>query len=138
MPAAALTEEEHDALQSGLGLAAAMAGGARPLSAAQVQALYDGMRGKEGVAQALGVVGLAFGELILPQGPFEWVRVSDEHGTETCIGVKELDLFCYPISMIEKRLKQDEAIEVEMLARQTAAELKKLAEAGSAKPRQAG
>lgn len=133
--AAPLSAEEHDALDSGLALAAALAGGTRPLSAAQVQELYDGLRGKEGIDVARGVIGLAFGELILPQGPFEWVRVSDDHGSETGIGVAGYDLYCYPISMIEKRLEADEGVEIEMLARQTASELKKLVESGSAAAR---
>ena len=92
--AAALSAEEHDALESGLALAAALAGGARPLDAARVQGLYDNLRGKAGVEPARGVIGLAFGELILPHGPFEWVRVRDEHGTETGIAVEGFDAYC--------------------------------------------
>ncbi len=130
-----LSAEQRDALDSGLALAAALAGGARPLNAAQVQDLYDCMRGKDGIEPARGVIGLAFGELILTHGPFEWVRVSDELGSETSIAVMGYDLHCYPISMIERRLEADEGVEIEMLARQTASELKKLVETGSAATR---
>ena len=131
-----LTTEERDALESGLNLAAAMAGGARPLSVAQVQGLYDDFLGKDVVAEAVSVLGLAFGELLMPLGPFDWVRVIDDHGaSETCVGVVGAELFCYPISMIETRLKAGEAVEIEVLARQTAMELKKLHESGAAKER---
>ena len=37
--------------------------------------------------------------------------------------------------MIEKRLEADEGVEIEMLARQTASELKKLVESGGAATR---
>ena len=135
MATSPLTADERDALESGLNLAAAMAGSTRPLSAAQVQGLYDGFRGKRGIAEAVGVVGLAFGEMLLPRGPFEWLRKTDEFGAETCLGVKGFELFCYPISMIQKRLEAGEAVEIEMLAGQTLMEMKKLIESGSAAAR---
>lgn len=130
MTASPLSAEERDALESGLELAAAIAGGSRPLEAAQVQALYDGFLGKEGVGAAVSVVGLAFGELLLSRGPFEWVRVVDDHGSETSVGVIGAELFCYPITMIETRLADGEAVDIELLAGQTAMELKKLLDTG--------
>jgi Domain of unknown function (DUF3806) len=45
---------------------------------------------------------------LVSNGEFEWVRVTDESGEETCVAIQGLSVYCSPISMIQKRLSRRE------------------------------
>jgi len=51
---------------------------------------------------------LAFGEELLRHGEFEWGRVTDDYGEETCVAIQGLSVYCAPISLIQKRLSRNE------------------------------
>ncbi len=113
----ALNAEERDALEQGLALASRLAFLSRPLTMVDVQKLYDdALREKRIGDEALIAIGLAFGQQIINQTGFDWVRVSDQWGDETCVGPAGKSLNCAPISMIQKRLDRDEAIDLATLA----------------------
>lgn len=101
----ALEEGEVVALQQALALAARMAKVETALGIDQVQALYDAaLDANENDAERLIAIGLAFGNLIVDDAEFEWARISDEWGEETCVAVVGKMVHCAPISMIQKRI----------------------------------
>ena len=112
-----LLSDEIAARDTGLALAAQLVGASLPLRIDQVQALYDALLTAhvDGGGDASIALGLAFGEQIVSTAAFEWVRVSDEYGEETCVSPPGKEIFCAPISMLQKRLKRREAIDVARL-----------------------
>lgn len=112
-----LSSDELAARDAGLDLAARLISASRPLRIDQVQALYDALlAGRvDGDGEASIALGLAFGEQIVATAAFEWMRVSDEYGDETCVSPRGKEIFCAPISMLQKRLKRREAIDVAQL-----------------------
>jgi len=105
-----LTQDELSALRDGLALAAKLVDKTLPLSTEQVQELYDALRGhKSDYPEGAFALGLSFGQLIVDQSGYDWVRVSDEYGEETCLSPVGAQLACYPISMMQKRLSNGEA-----------------------------
>ena len=112
-----LLSDEIAARDTGLALAAQLVGASLPLRIDQVQALYDALLTArvDGGGDASIALGLAFGEQIVSTAAFEWMRVSDEYGEETCVSPPGKEIFCAPISMLQKRLKRREAIDVARL-----------------------
>jgi hypothetical protein len=108
-----LNDGEIVALQQGLALASQMARSDSTLDLVQVQQLYDAaLDSNERDVERLIAIGLAFGALIVDGAEFEWARISDEWGDETCVGVIGKMTHCAPISMIQKRLRRAETIDV--------------------------
>jgi hypothetical protein len=115
-----LSTEESIALDEGLAFATriALQSGAsraakRPFTVELVQALYDRYLDDEiDDVDATIALGLAFGETIVAKSGFEWVRVTDELGSETCISPEGKDLHCAPVSMIQKRLRRRERVSI--------------------------
>lgn len=101
-----LSGAERDALQQGLDMAARLLDLPRPLSASDVQMLYDIIRDAHRDAdEAIIALGLAFGQLIADAADFEWLRVQDEYGEETALARKGFAAYCHPISMMQKRIE---------------------------------
>ncbi|HEY8695992.1 MAG TPA: DUF3806 domain-containing protein [Rhizomicrobium sp.] len=113
-----LNAEENSAFESGMGLVRRTAAElGTPLS----------LRGEEGdlsVLQhlldthvqwprddelAIGI-GLAFGVVLENTIGLEWIRVTDEYGSETSLRVPGTTLWVHPISMITKRLNKGDEI----------------------------
>jgi hypothetical protein len=111
-----LTPEESAARDSALEMAATLVGAGRPLTMANVQALYDALLNKNPSDEALISLGMAFGEQIIARSDFEWVRIIDEYGEETCVAAPGKDIFCPPISMIQKRIRRSEAMNLSEFA----------------------
>ena len=115
-----LSEEERTALKDGLALAAKMVDGKLPLSVDQVQKLYDALStGHRDYDVGIITLGLSFGETIIAEAGYEWVRVEDEYGEETVLSPKGKQIICSPISMIQKRIDQSEDIDVSILRDET-------------------
>jgi len=115
-----LNAEEQGALRVGLDLAAELAASPLPLSRAQVQALYDdALEGATDDDERLIAIGLAFGDLISREDGFEWARISDQYGDETCVAVIGSMTHCAPISMIQKRIRRNEAVDIGEMADST-------------------
>ncbi|MEZ6022951.1 MAG: DUF3806 domain-containing protein [Hyphomonadaceae bacterium] len=106
-----LNDEELVALQSALALASRMAVTETALSLEQVQALYDEalQAGPNDIDREIAI-GLAFGALFVDGVEFEWARITDRWGSETCVAVVGKMLHAAPISMIQKRLRRAEPI----------------------------
>jgi hypothetical protein len=130
-----LTEDEILAREAGLDMAARLAGAARPLSVAYVQALYDVLLIEQAGDEALIALGLAFGEQIVAASDFEWARVSDEYGDETCVAVRGKEIFCAPISMIQRRIRRQERLDISSLRDETIAIIRKRIAEGKATDR---
>lgn len=112
----ALTRDEQRAMEQALVLAARIAG-TSSLGFPELQSLYDRMlmqsdRDDEEVI----ALGMAFGAAINEWAGFDWVRVSDEWGDETCVGPPHKTTHCAPISMIQKRLNRQEEVDLQELA----------------------
>lgn len=108
------------ALEAGLNFAARFAGAPRPLSTEAVEALYNAFLEEEiDDSDAIIALGLSFGETFLAHGDFEWVRVVDEYGDETCLALTGKTVFCAPISMIQKRLERGERPDIRLLREAT-------------------
>jgi len=104
-----LTVAEVEALEAGLNLASRLADAPRPLRSDQIEALYNLIYGSDArKTDHIIAVGLAFGDDLLRHGAFEWVRVIDDYGDETCVAIPGLSVYCAPISMIQKRLSRGE------------------------------
>lgn len=93
-----LSSDEIAARDAGLDLAAQLISVPRPLRIDQVQALYDALlAGRvDGGGDASIALGLAFGEQIVSKAAFEWMRVSDEYGDETCVSPPARKYFALP------------------------------------------
>lgn len=130
-----LADDEIKARDAGLEMAARLVGEPRPLSLAHVQALYDVLLVEEGGTEALIALGLAFGEQVAAASDFEWVRVSDEYGDETCLAPPRKQIFCAPISMIQKRIGRQERLDIAVLRDETIATVRKRIAEGQAADR---
>ncbi len=111
-------------------MAARLVGAVRPLTTAQVQALYDMLVTEEAGDEAVIALGLAFGEQIVRVSGLEWARISDEYGDETCVAVRGREIFCAPISMIQKRIRRKERVEVGSLRDEMIAIIRKKIDEG--------
>lgn len=112
----ALTPDEERAKEQALVLAARVAG-TSSLGFPELQGLYDRMliqsdRNDEEVI----ALGIAFGAVVNEWAGFDWVRVSDQWGDETCVGPPHKTIHCAPISMIQKRLNRQEEVDLRQLA----------------------
>lgn len=109
----ALTPEEEVARISALEMAARLVGGALPLSVAQVQALYQVLKDEHpDFDEGKIALGVAFGELIVAQAGYYWVRLTDEYGSETSLAHPTAAAECHPISMMQKRVERGEDLDI--------------------------
>jgi hypothetical protein len=106
----ALTEEETYALDEALDLIASLAGASPPILSNQLEEIYNRLLFSDERDEVETIaLGVGLGEELRWHGDYEWVRVSDDFGDETCLAVRGFELWCCPISMIQKRLKRNEA-----------------------------
>ncbi len=113
----ALNAEEHAAMTEALQLADHLVGHDTPLDFAQVQGLYDQLLAQDAPDDDHVIaLGIAFGAAINARAGFDWVRVTNQWGDETCVGPAHKTIHCAPISMVQKRLQRSEAIDLEQLA----------------------
>lgn len=123
----ALTPSEREAMEQALRLAARMAKKALPLGFADVQRLYDhALRQAERDDEEVIALGIAFGAAINERAGFDWVRVSDQWGDETCVGPPDKTIHCAPISMIQKRLNRQEQVDLRQLAEASISRIEEL------------
>ena len=108
-----LTDSEVTALNSGLALASRLAKQESALSLKHVQTLYDRALddGQPDVERDIAI-GLAFGSLMVDEKEFEWARILDKWGDETCVAVVGKNCHAAPISMIQKRLRRAESVDL--------------------------
>jgi hypothetical protein len=112
----ALSLEERAAMEEALNLAARLAMTPSPLRMEQVQRLYDEfLRDSVTDSDAVISLGVAYGAAIIEQSTFDWVRVTDQWGDETCVGPPHKTIHCAPIAMLRKRLARREAVDLKQL-----------------------
>ncbi|MBX7496235.1 DUF3806 domain-containing protein [Qipengyuania sp. 6B39] len=98
-----------------------------PLKLQDVQSLYDlALSERDRRNELLASFGVAFGELFISLGDYEWVHVTDEYGRELSIAVIGTDTVCHPISMIDKRLERGETVDIEWLREATISHMQRL------------
>jgi hypothetical protein len=104
-----LNAEQLLKLEDARKLAASLCDRLPPLSAAEVQVLFDVVVelhvDHPGAVEALGVV---FGDMFTGSADFEWAWVEDDWGGEPSIVRIGYDGICHPLSMIEKRISRSE------------------------------
>lgn len=111
-----LNSDEFEALEQGLNMAARIADAPRPLGISHVQRLYDDYLDEQITdADAIIALGLAFGDEVRRKGKMVWARVIDEYGDETCVAAPKHMVHAAPISMIQKRLKRKERVDMTQL-----------------------
>ena len=109
-----------------MALAADYLDSAGPLSVGDVQIIYQViMEDFRDHDLALIAVGIAFGETIAAKAGWEWVRVTDEYGSETSLGPAGYNITCHPISMIQKRIQDGVSVEIEELRDETIAHIQR-------------
>lgn len=115
-----LSEAEQSALFDGLEVGAKLLDKQRPLDVSDIQELYDFFlnSGNESPEEIIAL-GLNFGQLFIDANDYEWIRVHDEYGEETCVAPKNITINCAPISMIQKRLNAKENVDISELYGET-------------------
>lgn len=109
----ALSSEERKALEDGLSLVAKIADAETPLSVDHVQEVCNVLQTKHSdFPEGVIAVGLALGQLIVEISDYEWVRVIDEYGEETALSPPGGQFACHPISMVQKRINQNELVDI--------------------------
>ncbi len=131
-----LTAEQAQALNEAIALAAEYLAADPPFSVAQVQELFNAVvRDHPENVKAQIALGAAFGELIVSQANYEWVRVSDEYGEETALCHRETAVTCFPISMLQKRISKREEVDLVELCDATIAVVAEAVATGKYTPR---
>ena len=117
----ALTDEEKNAIEENKSFISELFNPDTPINAEKVQVLYDSaLVGSKEITIGIGLLGVAFGELMLNKLPdFEWAKISDEYGEEICLCARSFILICSPISMMSKRIEDRESIDIADLADKT-------------------
>ncbi|MEL6245234.1 MAG: DUF3806 domain-containing protein [Pseudomonadota bacterium] len=131
-----LNGDEVLALKQALELAAKLVDRPVPLQIDAVQELYNAIvDGDADMAEAKIALGLSFGQLIADKARYEWVRVSDEYGEETCLSPIGVQLICAPISMIQKRIQSGNHADLVELRDETISSISSRMESGEYRPR---
>jgi hypothetical protein len=131
-----LSDEEEGYRQEALALAAQYLDGANPLTIEKVQELYQVVAESfRDYDKAQIAVGIAFGETIADRTGWEWVRVTDEYGSETSLSPPDYAIACHPISMIQKRIASGESVDLAELRDETIEVIKRRIAEGFAKAR---
>ena len=96
-----------------MALAARYLDSAGPLPVEKVQELYQVVAEHfRDYDEAHIAVGIAFGETIARKTGWEWVTVTDEYGAETSLSPPGYTIACHPISMIQKRVADNEPVDL--------------------------
>jgi hypothetical protein len=131
-----LSHDEEGDRQEALALAAHYLDGASPLTIEKVQELYQVVAESfRDYDKAQIAVGIAFGETISERTGWEWVRVTDEYGSETSLSPPDYAIACHPISMIQKRIATGEPVDLAALRDETIEVIKCRIAEGFAKAR---
>ncbi|MDR1172729.1 MAG: DUF3806 domain-containing protein [Bacteroidales bacterium] len=60
-------------------------------------------------------LGITFGDALVQKLGLEWVEVEDEYGIDPALKYKNTSILLFPLTMISKRVEQDEQINIEAL-----------------------
>lgn len=97
----------------------------------QVQTLYDAaIKERLQDDDKLTAIGSAFGQQIVEQWGFDWVRVLAEWGEETVIAPHGKSISVLPISMIKEKIANRESADLASLATLVAERIKSLLDDG--------
>jgi len=111
-----LTRNSASAIDDAIDYAATLIGEAPPYDVSAVQALYNVLLEENEVDSGkLISLGVIFGELVRKKAKYEWVRVSDDFGEENALSPLGTTIVLYPISMMQKRLRSGETVNIAAL-----------------------
>ncbi|MTG97115.1 DUF3806 domain-containing protein [Myroides sp. BIT-d1] len=86
----------------------------------RLQTILDNKEYDQADGAAHFALGMAFGVAMVYEYPdLHWVLVSDQYGRELALQYQNLAVQCFPISMILKRLEDNEVIDVKHLLQET-------------------
>jgi hypothetical protein len=60
----------------------------------------------------LQCLGIAIGDAIVQDLNFTWIEVEDEYGTDPAIKLGDTSLILFPLTIISKRIENDEVVDV--------------------------
>jgi hypothetical protein len=128
-----LSDDEEVYRQDALALAAHYLDSATPLPIEKVQELYQVVTENfRHYDKAQIAVGIAFGETIAEKTGWQWVRITDEYGAETSLSPPGYTIACHPISMIQKRIADNEQVDLAELRDETINVIERRIEEGMA------
>ena len=63
----------------------------------------------------LQCLGVTFGDALSQKLGLEWIEIEDEYGVDPSLRLKNTSVILFPLTMISKRIEDDEEINVEIL-----------------------
>jgi hypothetical protein len=84
-----------------------------------LQGIIDGNFYQKNQTMELQSLGVTFGDLLVQNLDLEWVEVEDEYGIDPALRHKDTvthkNILLFPLTMISKRIENDEVVNVEQL-----------------------
>lgn len=115
-----LSAEETTALKTARNLAIKLMNTSASFTPRDLQRAYDDVVENNHEHSAFQIaLGVAFGDLVKSENDYQWTRVADEYGEENALSPRNVDVACFPISIIQKRLMARDRIDIEHLVSQT-------------------
>lgn len=100
-----LSEDDAYALQTARDLAIQLMQAAPQFIPSDLQRAYDDVVENHPDHGSFQIaLGVAFGDVIRSEIDYEWISVSDQYGKENALSPRDVNVACFPISMIQKRL----------------------------------
>ena len=88
-----------------------------------LQKLLDDQAFKKAQTYELQSLGVAFGDVLTSELPLRWVMITDRYGTDPTLRFKSKEVNVNVLTMISKRIKKEEAINLLELLRMTREQL---------------
>jgi hypothetical protein len=84
-----------------------------------LQRLLDDRAFKKSQTYELQSLGVVFGDVLANELPLRWVMITDEYGTDPTLRFKNTSVNINALTMISKRVEQNESVHVSELLRKT-------------------
>lgn len=94
----------------------------------ELQKLYNVLAARDEKREDVSIaLGVAFAFVFESTGEFEWVRVTDEFGSESCLAIPGKEIWISPISMIVKRVDRGDDVDLAQLFDTALVEVRRMA-----------
>jgi hypothetical protein len=80
-----------------------------------LQTILDNKFYRKDETLKLQSLGITFGDALAEKLNLEWVEVEDDYGIDPALRYKETSILLFPLTMISKRIENDEKINIEEL-----------------------
>jgi hypothetical protein len=78
-----------------------------------LQTILDKKFYKKDETWELQSLGITFGDALAEKLNLEWVEIEDDYGIDPALRYKETSILLFPLTMISKRIENDEEINIE-------------------------